>query len=56
MMNAESPHNIEFEEGLRQEMEQINFELEVELEYDAEDHLKEKNELTSRIQNYFSLN
>ena len=56
MMNAESPHNIEFEEGLRQEMEQINFELEVELENDAEDHLKEKNELTSRIQNYFSLN
>ena len=29
-----SPHKIEYDEGLRQDMEQINFELELEAEND----------------------
>ena len=50
-----SPHKIEFDLGLRLEIKDINFQLEAE-----NDRLNiqpyNKFELTSRIQNYFSLN
>jgi hypothetical protein len=34
ILDTMSPHKIEYDEGLRQDMEQINFELELEAEND----------------------